>query len=98
MMVIKNGKTMKKLINKSIFLLSLLLVTLVACDDVEIVQINPEANTVLSLSTNAVVLTEEVASNNVLTVSWTDPDFGFDAAPSYTIMIDVMVVIFQQRN
>ncbi len=74
---------------KSIFLLSLLLVTFVACDDVEIVQINPEANTVVSLSADTVVLTEEIAENNVLTVNWTDPDFGFDAAPSYTVMIDV---------
>ena len=89
MMVIKNGKTMKKLLNKSTFLLSLLLVTFVACDDVEIIQINPDANTVVSLSTDAVVLTEDIAPNNVLTVSWTDPDFGFDAAPSYTVMIDI---------
>jgi hypothetical protein len=81
---------MKKIMNKkSIFLLSLLLVTFVACDDVEIVQINPEANTVVSLSADAVVLTEDIAENNVLTVNWTDPDFGFDAAPSYTVMIDV---------
>ena len=81
---------MKKIMNKkSIFLLSLLLVTFVACDDVEIVQINPEANTVVSLSADTVVLTEEIAENNVLTVNWTDPDFGFDAAPSYTVMIDV---------
>jgi starch-binding outer membrane protein SusE/F len=89
MKVTKNGMTMKKLINKSTFLLSLLLVTFVACDDVEIVQINPEANTVLSLSANSVVLTEDSADTNVLTVNWTDPDFGFDAAPSYTVMIDV---------
>lgn len=89
MKVTKNGKTMKKLMNKSTFLLSLLLVTFVACDDVEIVQINPEANTVLSLSANSVVLTEDSADTNVLTVNWTDPDFGFDAAPSYTVMIDV---------
>lgn len=89
MKVTKNGMTMKKLINKSTFLLSLLLVTFVACDDVEIVQINPEANTVLSLSANSVVLTEDSADSNVLTVNWTDPDFGFDAAPSYTVMIDV---------
>jgi hypothetical protein len=89
MKVTKNGKTMKKLMNKSTFLLSLLLVTLVACDDVEIIQINPDANTYLSLSTDAIILTEEIADNNVLTLNWTDPDFGFDAAPSYTIMIDV---------
>lgn len=89
MKVTKKLNTMKNILNKSFFLLSLLLVTFVACDDVEIVQINPEANTVVSLSANAVVLTEDLAENNVLTVNWTNPDFGFDAAPSYTVMIDV---------
>jgi len=79
---------MKNIINKSIFLLSLALVTFVSCDDVEIIQINPDANTVVSLSTDSVVLTEDIENDNILTVNWTDPDFGFDAAPSYTVMID----------
>lgn len=89
MKVTKNMKTMKKIFNKSVFLLSLLLVTFVACDEVEIVQINPDASTVVSLSVDEVLLTEDIAGNNVLTVNWTDPDYGFDAAPSYTVMIDV---------
>lgn len=89
MKVTKNLNTMKKILNKSTFLLSLLLVTFVACDDVEIVQINPDANTVVSLSADAVVLTEDIAENNILTVNWTNPDYGFDAAPTYTVMIDV---------
>ena len=50
---------------------------------------NPTANTVVSLSTNNVVLIEDNATDNAVTVSWTLPDFNFDAAPSYTIMIDV---------
>lgn len=53
------------------------------------VQIDPTANTVVSLSTNNVVLIEDNATDNAVTVSWTLPDFNFDAAPSYTIMIDV---------
>lgn len=78
---------MKKIISKSIFLFSILLL-LGACEEKEFIELNPDANTVVSLSTNAVVLTEDTATNDALTVSWTEPDFGFDAAPSYTIMID----------
>ena len=38
---------------------------------------------------DATILTEDIAANEVLTVSWTNPDFGFDAAPLYKILIDV---------
>jgi len=80
---------MKKFINKSIFLLSLVFVAFVACDDVEIIELNPNSNTVVSLSSNSVILLEDNANANVLTVSWSDPDYGFDAAPTYNILIDV---------
>ena len=88
MMVIKN-KTMKKHINKSIFVLAFFATLFTACEDVDIVQLDPNANTVVSLSTDNIVLTEDNAESNAVTVSWTLSDFGFDAAPSYTIMIDV---------
>lgn len=80
---------MKKYINKSIFLLSFILVAFVACDEVETVQINPEATTVVNLSESNIVLTEDTADSNVLTASWATPDFGFDAAPSYNLLLDV---------
>ncbi|SDY02883.1 SusE outer membrane protein [Lutibacter oricola] len=78
---------MKKLINKTVILLSFLLV-LGACDDKEIIELNPDANTEVSLSTSAVLLTEDTATDEILTVSWTDPNFGFDAAASYQILMD----------
>jgi hypothetical protein len=78
---------MKNLIYKTIFLASFLLV-LGACEDKEFVELNPDANTVVSLSTDTVVLLEDTAADEAVTVSWTDPDFGFDAAPSYKIYID----------
>ena len=80
---------MKKYINKSIFLFTFFAAFFTACEDVDMVQINPAANTVVSLSTNSVVLVEDNATENAVTVSWTLPDFNFDAAPSYTIMIDI---------
>ena len=78
---------MKKLIKNSIFLFSFLLV-LGACDDKTFLELIPEANTTVSLSSTALVLTEDAALNEVLTVNWTDPNFGFDAAASYKILMD----------
>ena len=80
---------MKKYINKSIFALTFFALLFSACEDVDIVQLDPNANTVVSLSTDNIVLIEDNAESNAVTVSWTISDFGFDAAPSYTIMIDV---------
>lgn len=80
---------MKKFISKSIYTLTLISALFVACEDVDTVQLDPNANTVVSLSTDNVILTEDTATADALTVSWTLPNFGFDAAPSYTIMIDV---------
>ena len=88
MMVIKK-KTMKIYIYKSIFVLTFFATLFTACEDIDIVQLDPNANTVVSLSTDNIVLTEDNAESNAVTVSWTLSDFGFDAAPSYTIMIDV---------
>jgi hypothetical protein len=78
---------MKNLIYKTIFLFSFLFV-LGACEEDVMVELNPDANTVVSLSPSTVVLLEDNAAANATTVSWTEPDFGFDAAATYTIMID----------
>ena len=88
MMVIKK-KTMKIYIYKSIFVLTFFATLFTACEDIDIVQLDPNANTIVSLSTDNIVLAEDNADSNAVTVSWTLSDFGFDAAPSYTIMIDV---------
>lgn len=79
---------MKTLYNKYIFLLCGL-VLFSACDDKEYTYLNSDANTTLSLSASSLVLTEDQAADQVLTASWTEPDFGFDAAPSYKLMLDV---------
>ena len=79
---------MKKLIKNSAFLI-VFTSLFMACDDVETIQLNSDANTMVSLSTDTVILTEELAETNVLNVTWTLPEFGFDAAPTYTILMDV---------
>ena len=78
---------MKNILSKSIFLLSFLLI-LGACEEKEFIELNTDANTTLSLSVDTVVLTEDTAADDAITLSWTEPDFGFDAAATYTILID----------
>lgn len=79
---------MKKLIYKLTYLTALF--TLIySCDDVERVYYNDAAETILSLSDNDIVLNEENAANEILTLTWTEPDFGFGAAALYSIQIDV---------
>ena len=79
---------MKKLIRNSIFLLSFLFI-LGACDDREFIELAEDANTTVSVSTSSVVLTEEIAADEILTVSWSEPNYGYSAAPSYKLLIDL---------
>ena len=78
---------MKNIIKKYFFLFSLLLV-LGACEDKEYTELLPDANTTVTASADSVLLTEEIAEDEVLTLAWTDPDFGFDAAATYKILMD----------
>ena len=55
---------MKKLINKSIFFLALSLFIFHSCDDVEIVQLNSDANTSLTFLLSEVILSEENMDEN----------------------------------
>jgi len=79
---------MKKIIYKLTYLTALF-AFIFSCDDVERVYYNDAAETVLSLSDDNLVLNEENAANEVLTLTWTEPDFGFSAAALYSVQIDV---------
>ncbi len=79
---------MKKIIYKLSYLTALFAL-FYSCDDVERVYYNDGAETVLSLSDNNLVLNEENAANEILTLTWTEPDFGFSAAALYSVQIDV---------
>ncbi len=78
-------KNMKTLLN-NILLLFTATAFLVACDNQDFTVLNPNASTTLSLSTNDLTLLVDNAGQDVLTVSWTDPDYGFDAGASYNII------------
>ena len=79
---------MKKIIYKLTYLTALF-AFIYSCDDVERVYYNDAAETVLSLSDDNLVLHEENAANEILTLTWTEPDFGFSAAALYSVQIDV---------
>lgn len=73
-----------KLLNK--LLLFMFATTLfVACDDEDYPILNPSAETVVSLSSSDIVLEKANVGADALTVSWTEPAYGFEAAPSYRI-------------
>ena len=79
---------MKKLILKLTYVTALF-AFMQSCDDVERVYYNDAAETVLSLSDNNLILSEDNGTNEILTLTWSDPDYGFDAAALYSVQMDV---------
>ncbi|MFD0933219.1 SusE domain-containing protein [Psychroflexus salinarum] len=82
-----------KAINKLSFLKLfsfVIALSFLSCDDEEFVQINENASTSLALSTESVVMSEDNASEDILTLSWTEPNYGFQSAPDYSLEVDLM--------
>lgn len=75
---------MKKIL-KNILILFSLTTFLVSCDKEEFTVLNPEANTTVSLNVSEVVLLPENVDQEALLVSWTDPDYGFNAGAVYQV-------------
>lgn len=69
--------------------LALLSFALMACekDEEQAVLQNPQAPS-LSSSVNAPVLLEENEASNAVSFNWSDADFGYQAAITYTLQID----------
>lgn len=73
----------------NLFMALLAVVGLVACEtDLERAQLNESAVPVVTVSSQNVVLTRDKADADALTVSFSKPDYGFNAAASYTIQMD----------
>ncbi|MFZ9504166.1 MAG: SusE domain-containing protein, partial [Cyclobacteriaceae bacterium] len=70
--------------------LGLVLVITSSCqlDQWENITLNPGASIALSASGTSVVLTKEKEGQEAFTLTWPKPDFGFEAAPNYTIYMD----------
>lgn len=79
---------MKKIINK-VFILFALSVFLGSCDDVDTTEMNSAATTVVTLSESDVVLQDINVGKDALTVTWTQPDFGYNAAATYEVLFDI---------
>jgi hypothetical protein len=79
---------MKKYINK-IFVLLAISVFLGSCEEQELTILNPNATTIATLSANDVVLEKANIGQDALTVTWTKPDFGYNAAASYQLLVDL---------
>jgi starch-binding outer membrane protein SusE/F len=76
-----------KIFLNNILILFTATIFLVSCDKEEFTVLNPDATTTVSLSVNDVILNKDNAGIDVLTVSWTDPDYGFDSGASYKIIL-----------
>ncbi|QCX40161.1 SusF/SusE family outer membrane protein [Aureibaculum algae] len=78
---------------KNIFYKLLILVVApllaVSCDDKDaFAELNSNAVVTANLSNSSVVLEASNADAEALTITWSEPDFGYKAAPSYTIYLD----------
>lgn len=79
---------MKTWINR-VFLLTICSFALLSCEkDEERVTLRVGTAPVLTASTTSMVLLEEDAANDALTLTWNEADFGFDAAVDYALQID----------
>ncbi len=80
---------MKNYINK-IFILLAISVFVGACeDDRDLTVLNPNATTVATLSSNDIVLEKSNIGQDALGITWTKPDYGYSAAASYQVLIDL---------
>ncbi len=76
-----------KNIFKNILLLFTATTLLVACDSENLTVLDPTASTTVSLSASDVVLDINNAGQDVLTINWTTPNYGFDAGPDYQVIL-----------
>ncbi|MGJ5642560.1 SusE domain-containing protein [Formosa sp. S-31] len=86
---------MKNIVSK---LLSIMLVTLAlySCSSDDTVPVlNDTASTELTASSSNIVLLKENEGTDALTLTWTEPDYGYSATPSYEILFDVAGNNFQ---
>jgi len=88
---------MKTIINKLLLLLTISF-AIGSCDDENLTIMNPDANTVATLSANEVVLEKANLGQEAFSIAWTKPEFGFSAAASYQILIDLAGGDFSSAN
>ena len=81
-------KKMKNLTYK-IFMLLVAPMLFIGCsNDDDVVTLNSSASVDVTLSTSSVVLDPATPDLEALYISWAQPNFGYDAAPVYKVLID----------
>ncbi|WP_242919932.1 SusE domain-containing protein [Pontibacter liquoris] len=74
---------------KQLFILSALSLVLFSCEkDEDRAILNVGAAPALTASSTNLILLEEAAKNEAITLTWTEADYGFDAAVNYQLQID----------
>jgi len=68
-------------------LAALLLLTSCEKDEIRAI-LKPDAVPVATLSSQNLVLTKDNAEQDALTISWPAPNYGFNAAATYTVLLD----------
>lgn len=77
-----------KISNIKYVFLSMLAIAFASCEEEGRVELNPSVSIEPTASDNDIVLTKDGAGTDVLTISWPEPDYGFDASVTYTIYFD----------
>lgn len=75
---------MKKIFNKILILFTATL-CFTACEKQDMTVLNDNAETLVSLSSDTIVLDILNSGQDALTITWTDPDYGFNAGPNYEV-------------
>lgn len=78
-----------KRLNFKYLLVAILPFAIASCTEDELVTLNPNASVTPTASSTDVVLVQEEEGTDALTISWPEPEYGFSAAPSNTIMFDI---------
>jgi len=76
-----------KIILNNILILFIASTFLVSCDKEDFTVLNSNATTTVSLSESDVVLNKDNTGQDVLTVTWTEPEYGFDAGADYKVVL-----------
>lgn len=77
-----------KISNIKYVFLSMLAIAFASCEEEGRVELNPSVSIEPTASDSDIVLTKDGAGTDVLTISWPEPDYGFDASVTYTIYFD----------
>jgi len=67
---------------------AMLAIAFASCEEEGRVELNPSVSIDPVASDDNIVLTKEGAGTDVLTISWPEPDYGFNASVTYTIYFD----------